>query len=471
MMNSNIIARSFFLLGVVVIAACAPLGKQAPLEQPTAYSLSTGITAAEVRDAWWLQLRDSKLDTLVSRAVRHAPRLKIAKARLAQAQAELGVQQATGRFQLGAAAQGQGAYVAPKPSSGSVDGDHTLLLAGTALYGSRAFDFWGKNEARVISALGRRQALIYEAAQMRLEIAHTVAAQYFAWQSLEAQKALVQSRIQIAESSEKLVKSRVQAKIVPSSAVYQIELDKHQLQLELLKLEKNIGSVRHSLAVSVGSEPNALDNWMPSPMAPVPLLVVSRIKADLLGRRPDIAAQRALLEARGADIRETKAEFYPNIELKLLAGLAHIDAFNVVKGKGAAIFGIAPALNLPLFDSGVLQSKLSGRHARFNEQVAEYDKTVLDAMRSAADAVANYQSMGKQVGLQQRMVDLSEKAAAAAARRVRAGLADGVEPLSRQDETLRLKIQLVRYQAEWLIAWSNVHAQLGGGFGSAAQQN
>lgn len=469
-MNSNITVRSFSFLGAAILAACAPLGKQAPLEKPTAYSLPAGTTASEVRDAWWRQLRDPKLNDLISRAVKNTPRLKIVQARFARAQSELGIQQADGRFRLDATAHELYAYAAPKPSSGRVDGDHTFLLLNTALHGSKAFDFWGKNQARITSALGRRRAVAYEAAQMRLEIAHAVAAQYFAWQSLEAQKSFIQSRLQVAESSEKLVRSRIQAKIAPPAAAYDIELNKHRLQLELLKLEKNIGSIRHGLAVSVGQEPNALDNWTPSPMAAVPTLAASRIKADLLGKRPDIAVQRALLEVRQADIRATRAEFYPNIELKLLAGLAHIDAFNVVKNKGSAVFGIAPALNLPLFDSGALQSKLAGHHALFNEQVAEYDQTVLDAMRSAADAVANYQNLGKQAALQQRMAEISEKASAAAARRVRAGLADGTEPLIKQDETLRLKMQLVQHQAEWLTAWSNVHLQLGGGFDSTAQQ-
>lgn len=468
-MNLKIIARSLSLLGLSVITACAPLGKQAPLEQPTAYSLSQGNSTAEVRDAWWSQLRDPKLNTLISLAIEHSPRLKAVKARFAQAQAELGVRQAADRFQLGITAQGIGAYVAPKPSSGHVDTDRTLLVANTALQGSWAFDFWGKNQARIRSALGRRQAVGYEAAQMRLEIAHAVAAQYFVWQSLETQKNLIQSRMQVAESSEKLINSRVKVKILPPSAAYQTELSKHRLQLELLGLEKHISSIRHSLAVSVGRSPNALDGWTPSSAPSVPVLAVSQIKADLLGRRPDIAAQRALLEARGEDIREAKAEFYPNIELKLLAGLAHIDAFNVVKGKSSGMLGVMPALNLPLFTSGALQSKLAGRHAQFNEQVAVYDQTVLNAMRSAADAVADYQNLSKQGAVQQRMVEISVKAESAAARRVQAGLENGLAHLAKQDETLRLKMQLAQHQAEWLTAWSNVHAQLGGGFGRKSQ--
>ncbi|MGN7029661.1 efflux transporter outer membrane subunit, partial [Neisseria sp. P0001.S003] len=59
----------------------------------------------------------------------------------------------------------------------------------------------------------------------------------------------------------------------------------------------------------------------------------SRIEAVLLAARPDIAAQKALLEENWHIVKSTEAEFYPNIELKVLAGMSHIDAFNLIRGR------------------------------------------------------------------------------------------------------------------------------------------
>lgn len=128
------------------------------------------------------------------------------------------------------------------------------------------------------------------------------------------------------------------------------------------------------------------------------------------------------------------------------------------------MLGIMPALSLPVFTSGALQSKLGARHARFNEQVAVYDQTVLNAMRSAADAVNDYQNLLSQTALQQRMVETAEKSAAAASRRKRAGLENGLAPLQKQDEALQQQMQLAQSRADLLTAWSSVHARLGGGF-------
>ena len=47
---------------------------------------------------------------------------------------------------------------------------------------------------------------------------------------------------------------------------------------------------------------------------------------------------------------------------------------------------------------------------------------------------------------------------------MRAGLDNGLNALQKQDDMLQVKMQLVQYQSERLIAWSNLNAQLGGGF-------
>lgn len=463
-MKLNLIARSAALFGLSLTAACAPFGKQVPLDVPTAYSLPEGESTREIRDGWWTQLRDPKLNRLIEEAVRTAPQMRIAQARFEQARAELGVNRAADGVQIGLVSQGIGAYVSPKPSSNTAQTDHTLLAAATALQGSWSFDFWGKNKARIQSALGRSRAAAYEAVQTRLELAHAVAAQYFALQALESQRQTLQKRLQVADSIEKLLKQRIQANILPASALYQTEQARQQLQIQQLRLARNISRLRNSLAVTAGRSPVDLQNWQPSPQAATPVLALDRIRADLLGRRPDIAAQRALLESRAQDVREAKAEFYPNIELKLLAGLSHVDAFDVIKGKSSGMLGIMPALNLPVFTSGALQSKLGARNARFNEQVAVYDQTVLNAMRSAADAVGDYRSLLNQTALQQRMVETAGKSVAASSRRMRAGLENGLVPLQKQDEALQQQMQLVQSRADLLTAWSNVHTRLGGGF-------
>ena len=96
-MKSNIAKRGICIIAVSVLAACAQFGKQAPLEEPTVYSLSDGKSASLIQDGWWLQLKDNKLNQLVAQAIQTSTDLRIAKARLEQAQAQLGITEAAGK--------------------------------------------------------------------------------------------------------------------------------------------------------------------------------------------------------------------------------------------------------------------------------------------------------------------------------------------------------------------------------------
>lgn len=463
-MNIQFTVRSLSIAGLCMLSACAPFGKQTPLETPTAYSLPQGRSAQIARVQWWRQLNDARLNQLVNQALATSPNLRMVQARFEQAQAQLGITESAGKTQIGLAVRGIGTYVSHKPSAQEFDTDHTLLLANAALQGSWSLDFWGKNRSQVASALGRRQAVAYEAEQAGIELANAVAAQYFSWQSLNAQQQILNQRLSEAEETEKLLRQRVRANLLPANAVYPAELAQQQIKAQQLQLSRNTARVRHSLAVLSGQAPNALDGQTPSAPAQAPALTAGNIRADLLGRRPDIAAQRALLESRSKNIDAAKADFYPNIELKLLAGLSSIDAFNVIHSSHSGMLGIIPALNLPIFTSGALQSRLASRHAEYNEQVAAYDQTVLNAMRAAADAVRDYQTLQGQAALQQRAAVIADKAAASSRRRVGAGLDNKLVYLQKQDEALQLKMQALQAQGDLLAAWSNLHAQLGGGF-------
>ena len=456
--------RGLGLLALSMLTACAQFGNQAPLDAPTAYSMPQGSQPQAAKADWWLGLGDSMLNRLMAQTLASSPDLRAARARFAQAQAQLGITEAADKTQIGLVGQGVGAYVAPKPTATYGHPDHTLWLANVALQGSWSFDFWGKNRAQVAAAIGQRQAAVYEAEQIRLTLAQAVAAQYFAWQAVNEQQRLLQQRIEAAAESEKILKQRIRAQLLPASAAYPAEQAQQLLQAQQLVLARNAARIRHSLAVLSGQAPNALDGQTPAVQGSPPVFSAGNIKADLLGKRPDIAAQRALLQSRWQNIQAAKAEFYPNIELKLLAGFAHIDAFNLLSGSNSGMLGIVPAINLPIFTSGALQSKLAYRNAEYNQQVALYDQTVLNAMRAAADAVSDYQTLQAQALLQQRAALTSAKNAAAARRRVAAQIDNPLAYLQKQDEALQQAAQAVQVQSDFLVAWSNVHAQLGGGF-------
>ena len=464
-MNSKKIVCVLSVVAASLLSACANFGQQVPLDNPTAYSLPDGKTA-DVRSAWWRQLKDPKLNRYIEQALEKAPALQAARSRMEQAQAQIGLVGAANKTQVSLNATGFGMLSSSKPDmpySPEAQPNHVLTLANTSLQVGWSFDFWGKNRAQIASVIGQQNAIRYEAEQTRLMLAHAVAAQYFAWQGLKAQQDVLKQRIDNASAHEKLLQQRVKAQLLAPSAVYAAQQARQQLEGQILALEREAARVRHALAVLTGQPANALDKDSPSSMAGVPAVRSGNLKADLLARRPDIAAQRELLNSKTQAIQSTRAEFYPNIELKLLAGLSRIDAFNLINNQ-SGMLGVLPAVHLPIFTSGALQSKLAGRHAEYNQQVAQYNQTVLDAMRTAADAVSDYQISRQQLTQQQAVLATARKSVAAIQRRVGAGLENKTAYLQKNDELLQQQAALSIQQSTALLAWSHLQAQLGGGF-------
>lgn len=325
-MNSKKILCVLSVVATSLLSACANFGQQVPLDNPTAYSLPDGKTA-DVRSAWWRQLKDPKLNRYIEQALEKAPALQAARSRMEQAQAQIGLVGAANKTQVSLNATGFGMLSSSKPDmpySPEAQPNHVLTLANTSLQVGWSFDFWGKNRAQIASVIGQQNAIRYEAEQTRLMLAHAVAAQYFAWQGLKAQQDILKQRIDNASAHEKLLQQRVKAQLLAPSAVYAAQQARQQLEGQILALEREAARARHALAVLTGQPANALDKDSPSSMAGVPVVRSGTLRADLLARRPDIAAQRELLNSKTKAIQSTRAEFYPNIELKLLAGLPPI---------------------------------------------------------------------------------------------------------------------------------------------------
>ena len=57
-MKLGLVKSSVCVAAVSLLAACAPFGKQSPLDETTAYPLPQGQSAATAQDGWWMELKD-----------------------------------------------------------------------------------------------------------------------------------------------------------------------------------------------------------------------------------------------------------------------------------------------------------------------------------------------------------------------------------------------------------------------------
>src|SRR6185369_3113830 len=110
----------------------------------------------------------------------------------------------------------------------------------------------------------------------------------------------------------------------------------------------------------------------------------------LLERRPDLQAAEQQLIAANADIGQAKAAFYPQLALTGFFGYQTV-ALSDLFSAPARAWQFGPSVTFPLFTGGRLKGNLKFAEARFQESLAQYQKSVQGAFQEVSDGLIAYQ--------------------------------------------------------------------------------
>ena len=193
----------------------------------------------------------------------------------------------------------------------------------------------------------------------------------------------------------------------------------------------------------------------------------SALPADLLGRRPDVVAQRWRVESARRDIEAAKGQFYPNVNLAALVGVQSI-TFSKLLATGSEIPSFGPALRLPLFDGGRLRGNLAAKDADYDLALEQYNQTLIDALREVVDQLASLRSVDAQrVQLDGALATAGEAYELALAR-YRAGIGSYLQVLAAEAPLIEQQSLQANLRAHELELSINLMRALGGGFEDAS---
>ncbi|MBS0391964.1 MAG: efflux transporter outer membrane subunit [Proteobacteria bacterium] len=453
------------LLALALLAGCADMAGIAPqarMRDATALGLPAG-TAFETPQDWWRGFGDAQLDALVDQALAGNPGLAQAAARVARAQAFAEQAHAAEgpRLDAGLDATRQrysanGLY--PPGVAGATMGVETARLSG-----SWELDFFGKNRAALQAALGQAEAARADAQAARLLLASRVAQGYFQLARLQAQQAVAERTLAQRTELLRLVQRRLGAGLDTRLELRQSQgaLPEARQQIEALREQQALA--RNALGALIADQKTAQALTPKALEAIEQIAIPAHIPADLLGRRPDVAAARWRVQAATQDMAVARAQFYPNVSLTAFVGLSSIVLDRFIDA-GSREWGAGPALRLPLFDSGRLRANLRGKAADLDGAVESYNAALLEAVRDAADQLASGASVERQIAEQRQAGAAAEDAYAIAQKRYDAGLANYLQVLAAETQVLAQRRQAVDLAARRLDSQVAVMRALGGGY-------
>ena len=458
------------LAAALLLAGCASLSgiePQAKLRNDAPFQLQAG-TAASVPSQWWRGFGDEQLNRLVEQALADNPNLRIAQARLVRAQAVGDVAnaallpQVNGSLDVTTQRYTEKGMI-PPPLAGSIRTSATLQLGTTW-----EIDFFGKNRALLESALGAARAQQAETEAARILLASNVSRGYVQLARIDDQLALAQRTLGQREESLRLVRDRVNAGLDTSLELRQSEggLPEARQQIEALREQATLA--RNALAALVGKPNSDVIATAPRLAAIQSLASADVIPANLLGQRADVAAARWRVEAAGEDIRNARAQFYPNINLVVFAGLSSIGLGKLLDA-GSLQYGVGPAIRLPIFEAGRLRANLRGKTADYDAAVESYNATVVEAIHEVGDQLASGRSIVRQQAEQRQAQQAAEAAYDIAVQRYKAGLGNYLNVLTAETAVLAQRRLAVDLAARALDTQVGLARALGGGYAPAIE--
>lgn len=483
----RLIIRSFiacFGLAAVMTTGCAWIPKGDP---PAAYLEPPELkeTLAEVTnrlqqwpdDRWWEQFKNPELNQLMETALKDNPGLKIASARLREAQGLVRVEGARLLPFLEADASltherisQHGVFAALNPE---VAGARILLGVINPLSFRYEFDFWGKNRSTLEAALGQAAAEEAEKAEVRLHLTTGIARAYFRGHALHRQLELMRAIVDLRRNLRQLAETRFKLGLDNDLAVKQAIAEYEAAVKRQAAVRDQLDVQRHLLARLAGKGPDEAVHLFTRSTAVIPeqVPVPEHLSMGLLVHRPDLAAALYRADSAARMVKVAKTQFYPTVDLTAFVGF---NALTLTKGadklanflfSGQAFsYGIAPGLRLPWFEGGRLRGELAVQRAEYDAAVELYNDTLLDALRQVADSLSAWQATREMLDSHKRLVaSLSEDWKLAKVRLV-TGLDDDREVLRHRYPVLEQEYALRALESDQFVAAVDLIEALGGGY-------
>lgn len=465
------------LMAILLAAGCAStsgLSTQATLKNADALAAEKALAGTAASAAawpaadWWRSFNDPQLDQLMDEALADSPTLKIAAARTRKALAFADNARSSLYPQVNADLEitrerftERG--LVPPPFAGSWS---TLQQLQATL--NWELDFWGKNRAAYESALGQARATAIDGYAARIALSTNVAQAYVQLQRAYLQLDVAEATLHEREQLYALTRDRNAAGIDSRLELKQAESALPATREQITQLQETIQLTRNQLAALLGQGPDrGLAIARPAATVLAALALPSTLPAELLGRRPDLIAQRVRVEAAQKDIASAKAEFYPNVNLMAFVGLQSLGGAGFLSAASRMV-GFGPAVSLPIFDAGRLRANLAGRNADYDIAVEQYNQTLADAIRDVVDQLASLRSVDEQRRQQVQAQATAQEAYDLALLRYREGIGNYLQVLSAEAPLLVQQGLDADLRARQLALAINLVRALGGGFDEAA---
>jgi NodT family efflux transporter outer membrane factor (OMF) lipoprotein len=438
---------------------------------PAAYKETNGWKTAEPADAeikgnWWKIFNDPDLDALEDQVVVSNQTIAAALENFLAAR-EVAKQ---ARSELFPTVTGDPAFTKAKASrngGGAVGG---AASTGGGTYSSYSLpldaswepDLWGSIHNTVAASTFSAQASAAQLENMRLTIQAELAVDYYELRAQDELTNLYENTIKNYKDSLDLTKTLFETGIDSDLDVAQADslLETTLAQATALGIQR--AQYEHAIAVLMG-RPASSFSLRTATLEYKPPQVPLGLPAQLLERRPDIAAAERTVAENNASIGVAKAAYYPTFNLTGGTGFQSSTLSQLLRSS-SFYWALGVSASETIFDAGKRRAVTEQAWASYRASVANYRQTVLTAFQQVEDNVAALRILSVETGQQDIAVKASQKNLDLAIERYRLGINSYLNVITAQVSLLSNQQTAVNIHMQQMTAAVQLVMALGGGW-------
>lgn len=248
---------------------------------------------------------------------------------------------------------------------------------------SYTLDIWGKVRDNVNAAEYSFEAQRAEHDAVYQTIAVSIITTYADLQSAIARLDLTQENLENTRRLQKISDARFKAGLISGSDADRIRIDTLNAETQIAELKFNIEKLKNALAVHLGQ--NTLPEITEIKLHPIQPF--APIESITLKKRPDIRGALANMRAAGARTEAAQKALLPDISIGT-NGAINDKIFGKVFDAQSYSWGLGISIAETLFDAMKRGNRIDTAIAQEAQTITTYEQTVLRAVQSCADIMA-----------------------------------------------------------------------------------
>lgn len=461
-------SRERWLLPIMLLAlsgcTLGPKYKRPPIQVPDAYrglaAENTPQASGSIGDEkWWAVFQDTELQSLIREATLQNYDVRIAVARVLQAQAQLGITRAD---QLPTVTAGVSSSNDRLPATRITPAFETSPSeVNLSLFWE--LDFWGK--FRRATEAARANLLSTEWAQKAVlsTLVSDVASAYFQLLELDLEMQISRNTLASRKESLRLVEVRARGGVTSLLDVRQSEQLVYTAAASIPDLERRIEQQENLISILLGRNPGPVTRGRSLVENAILPTVPVGLPSSLIQRRPDIESAEQQLIAANARIGVARAAYFPQITLTAIGGYQSPALTGLFSGP-AGLWSVGGQLVQPIFTGGRIRSNVRLTEAQKQESLLVYQRTIQQAFREVSDSLVAYRKNQEFRAQEELLTGSAQDATRLSQMRYSGGVTSYLEVLDSDTRYFDAQLGLAQAQLNERLALVQLYNALGGGW-------